>query len=75
MCYWHVCNFSLQTKISPVYSKAQTVKINFPYKGKSIAHCFDGIQLILAFGFQGWIQGEGAGGAHPPRGDLRPLSN
>ena len=42
---------SLQTKISPVYSKAQTVKINFPYKGKSIAHCFDFIQLILAFGF------------------------
>ena len=32
---------SSQTKISPVYSKAQTVKINFPYKGKSIAHCFD----------------------------------
>ena len=37
---------SLQTKISPVYSKAQTVKINFPYKGKSIAHRFDLLQLI-----------------------------
>ena len=42
---------SSQTKISPVYSKAQTVKINFPYKGKSIVPCFDFIQLILAFGF------------------------
>ena len=42
---------SSQTKISPVYSKAQTVKINFPYKGKSIAHCFDFLQLILSFGF------------------------
>ena len=34
-----------------MYSKAQTVKINFPYKGKSIAHCFDFLQLILSFGF------------------------
>ena len=42
---------SLQTNISPVYSKAQTIKINFPYKGKSIAHCFDFLQLILSFGF------------------------
>ena len=37
---------SSQTKISPVYSKAQTVKINFPYKGKSIARRFDLLQLI-----------------------------
>ena len=42
---------SSQTNISPVYSKAQTIKINFPYKGKSIAHCFDFLQLILSFGF------------------------
>ena len=42
---------SSPTNISPVYSKAQTVKINFPYKGKSIAHCFDFLQLILSFGF------------------------
>ena len=42
---------SQTAKISPVYSKVQTVKINFPYKGKSIVHCFDFIQLILAFGF------------------------
>ena len=41
---------SSQTKISPVYSKAQTVKINSTYKGKSIAHCFDFLQLILSFG-------------------------
>ena len=40
---------SLQTKISPVYSKAQTVKINFPYKGKSIAHCFDNFVLWVHF--------------------------
>ena len=37
---------SSRTKISPVYSKAQTVKINCPYKGKSKAHCFDFLQLI-----------------------------
>ena len=42
---------SSQTKNSPVYPKAQTVKINFPYKWKSIAHCFDFLQLILSFGF------------------------
>ena len=42
---------SSQTKISPVYSKAQTVKINSPYKEKSIAHCLDFLQLILSFGF------------------------
>ena len=42
---------SSQTKISPVHSKAQTVKINSPYKGKSIARCFDFVQLILSFGF------------------------
>ena len=41
---------SSQTKISPVYSKAQTVKINSPCKGKSIAHCFDFLQLICPLG-------------------------
>ena len=50
-CVTDVFATSSQTKISPVYSKAQTVKINFPYKGKSIAHCFDFLQLILSFGF------------------------
>ena len=41
---------SSQAKISPVYSKAQTVKINSRYKGKSIADCFDFLQLICPLG-------------------------
>ena len=50
-CVTDIFATSLQTKISPVHSKAQTVKINSPYKGKSMAHCFDFRQLILSFGF------------------------
>ncbi|KAM7433110.1 hypothetical protein ABFA07_016567 [Porites harrisoni] len=41
---------SSQAKTSPVYSKAQTVKINSRYKGKSIADCFDFLQLICPLG-------------------------
>ena len=46
-CVTDMSATSSQTKICPVYSKAQTVKINSPYKGKSIAHCFDFLQLIF----------------------------